>query len=439
MATNTYVALDKKTISGSSTTSITFTSVPSTYTDLELVINARSVGSSDYAARISFNGDTSSGLYSWRLIRGDGSSASSLQYSNQNDIALTTNYSIMQTPSTIRVNLQNYANSNVNKTIIGRFNQVNTAGGTASAYVGLWRNTNAITSITVSIGGDYFADGSTFSLYGIKAQVTPGTAKATGGTITYDNFGRVIHTFTSSGTFTPSESLSCDYLVVAGGAGGASDFGGGGGAGGYLTSSGLAVTATAYTITVGAGGAGTATTIPNGVSGSSSVFSSITSSGGGGGGSFTVNGADGASGGGGAGSNNSTVRTGGAATPAGQGNAGGGGGINPSAGRVSGGGGGGAGAVGQTAPNIDNGGAGGAGLANTITGSSANYAGGGGGGIGVNSTGSGGAATFGGGAGTKGATNGTAGTANTGGGGGGTGSATGGNGGSGIVIIRYQG
>jgi hypothetical protein len=62
------------------------------------------------------------------------------------------------------------------------------------------------------------------NLYGIKAQVTPGTAKATGGTITYDQSGNVIHTFTSSGTFTPSEALSCDYLVVAGtgvGAGGA--------------------------------------------------------------------------------------------------------------------------------------------------------------------------------------------------------------------------
>jgi hypothetical protein len=168
-AGSTYTPVATTTISGSSTATYTFSSIPSSYTDLELVINATSVGASDYAARISFNGDTTSGLYSWCLARGMGSTISGINYSSQNDIAMTTNYSIMQTPSTIRVSLQNYSNSSTYKTILGRFNQVNPAGKTASTFAGTWRNTNAISSITITIGGDYFGAGSTLTLYGITA------------------------------------------------------------------------------------------------------------------------------------------------------------------------------------------------------------------------------------------------------------------------------
>ena len=46
MATNTYVALDKVTVSGSSTSSITFSSIPATYTDLVLVSNFGMVSNS---------------------------------------------------------------------------------------------------------------------------------------------------------------------------------------------------------------------------------------------------------------------------------------------------------------------------------------------------------------------------------------------------------
>ena len=57
---------------------------------------------------------------------------------------------------------------------------------------------------------------------------------ATGGTIT-NSGAYTIHTFTGSGTFTPSRAGSVDYLVVAGGAAGGSNHGGGGGAGGFRT------------------------------------------------------------------------------------------------------------------------------------------------------------------------------------------------------------
>ena len=169
-AGSTYTPIATTTISGSSTATYTFSSIPSSYTDLELVINATSVGAADYAARISFNGDTTSGLYSWCMGRGMGSSSySGANYTNQNDIVATTNYSIMQTPSTIKVHLQNYSSSSIYKTVLGRFSQQNSTGGTASWFAGAWRNANAISSITVTIGGDYFGAGSMLTLYGIAA------------------------------------------------------------------------------------------------------------------------------------------------------------------------------------------------------------------------------------------------------------------------------
>ncbi len=76
---------------------------------------------------------------------------------------------------------------------------------------------------------------------------------ATGGTITYVG-DYIIHTFTSSGTFTISSGTGdVEYLVIGGG-GGASI--GGGGAGGYLTGTNASMVVGSYTVTIGAGGAG---------------------------------------------------------------------------------------------------------------------------------------------------------------------------------------
>jgi len=150
--------------------------------------------------------------------------------------------------------------------------------------------------------------------------------RATGGTVTTDGDYKV-HTFTTSGTLTLDVGTDAtygdivEYLVIAGGAGGGGELGGGGGAGGYLTGTSFNVTTQAYSITVGAGGAGSGgyDSPDIGASGSSSVFSTITTTGGGGGGGSAENGASGGSGGG------QWVggSSGGGAGTSGQGNAGG--------------------------------------------------------------------------------------------------------------------
>ncbi len=245
---------------------------------------------------------------------------------------------------------------------------------------------------------------------------------ATGGTITYSG-GYTIHTFTTSGTFTPGNAGNVEYLVVAGGGGGGSgNYAGGGGAGGLLTGTGFAVTAQGYAITVGGGGA-------SATSGSNSVFSTVTATGGGKGGSAS-NGVPDTGGSGGGGS----PTTSGAAGTGGQGYAGGNGNQTTT---YAGGGGGGSGGVGANA-GVNIGGNGGIGTASSISGSSVTYASGGGGGA---YGGTAGTASAGGGGNGNSTGAGYNATANTGGGGGGAGTtgsaADGGAGGSGIVIIRY--
>ena len=254
------------------------------------------------------------------------------------------------------------------------------------------------------------------------------------------------HTFLSNDTFHSEDTVSVDYLVVGGGGGGGNNGadaagGGGGGAGGLLTATNLSlVSGTAYTITIGGGGADTVAGVNSSIAGTG--LTTITAIGGGRGGNGrlpTAPSVGGSGGGGGAGMVGYTQS--GVAGTSGQGNAGGNGhGDNSAADPQSAGGGGGAGAA---AANASSGtaSAGGVGLANSYrTGSSVYYAGGGGGGK-RTSSGSGGAAggNGGGGAGSHSGT-GTVGTANTGGGGGGGGGAgnsAGGSGGSGIIVIRY--
>jgi hypothetical protein len=445
MPTNTYVALDKVTV-GTATASVTFSSISSAYTDLRIVLNV--TASSLVNGRMQFNGDTSA-LYSTTVLYGSGSVAASTRQSGQNSIWLDntdtgTNWCVTT------IDVMNYSNSTTFKTALIRGNA---ASSQVDAHVGLWRNTNAITSLTLFPSSGTYSVGSTFSLYGIAAE---GAAYATGGMVTSDaNY--YYHTFLASGTFTPLQSLTCDVLVVAGGGGGGSNMGGGGGAGGLLAFTSQSIS-TAQTVTIGGGGAGDAATGAKGINGTNSIFGGLTTAiGGGGGGTLqSVGGSLGGSGGGGAsGYLTGTGGTGGAAT-SGQGFAGGSGASGAVNAFLPGGGGGGAGVVGGNGTGFAGSsisGFGGNGISTysswgsaTTTGQNVSgtywYSGGGSGGNnGVSGAVTGAAGNGGGGKG-GGLTSVASGTANTGGGGGGGGNGgpsalDGAAGGSGIVIVRY--
>jgi hypothetical protein len=457
MSIETMTKLQTVAVGVGGQSAIDFTNIPQGYTDLKLAISIRSSTNSNPSFYLVVNGN-SDNVYSIRRLLGTGAAALSTSLSTtffRLDGGANGTGETANAFSSIDIHCPNYS-GNTSKTFL--FESVVESNATlVNLYLaaGLWSNPSPITSLTVVIDGT-IAQNSTATLYGIKnARQTAGNSiKATGGNITFDGT-YVYHVFNTTGTFTPTQSLIADYLVVAGGGGGGGGYGAGGGAGGLRSTVGttggggsletaLSLSATAYTVTVGAGGAGGSGA---GTIGSNSVLSTITSTGGGAGATFGNNGGNGGSGGGAAGRNTFTGGTG----TSGQGYAGGNSNyVNNNITAVAGGGG--AGAVGGNA--VNNGGtsgqsgSGGIGVAisgfstPTGTGVSSYYAGGGGGASRTvgETTPAGSGGTGGGGAGNPSDANlvATAGTANTGGGGGGSGG-TGAAGGSGIVIIRYKG
>lgn len=422
---NNYVLLERIELNASAA-SVTFSNIPQTgYTDLKVVGSTRDTNATVNigTALVTFNGSAVS--YTQRRLYGNGSStASNVGATTSIDAGLGGSFptagNTTNTFSSFEMYIPNYNSTSAYKSVsIDAVGENNATAAYAGFVAGLWSNNSSITTIGIA-ALTAFAQYSTFSLYGLAALgTTPAIApKASGGSI-YSDGTYWYHAFRTSGTFTPQTSLTANVLVVAGGGGGGTSGSGGGGAGGLLAFTSQSLTTTAYTCTVGAGGA-------IGAVGVDSQFGSLTLVKGGGlGGSPSSSpqyiGGNGGSGGGAQGGYGTYA--GGTAT-SGQGFNGGGGTATQA------GSGGGAGAVGAT------GGAGGIGSsAYSSWGSATNtgqlssgtyyYAGGGGGGGAAGGLGGGG----------NGTSTPVAGTTNTGGGGGGANGSSAG--GSGLVIVRY--
>jgi hypothetical protein len=161
----TYTPIATTTLS-SAQSSVTFSSISGSYTDLVLVMSPWLTSGADNS-KITVNSDTGTN-YSRTNLYGDGSSAGSGRgtsesafYPDRSAYPNTT-----AGANTVIVSFMNYSNTTTYKTFLARAN--NTSYGT-SAQVGLWRNTSAITSITITHATSTYASGSTFSLYGITA------------------------------------------------------------------------------------------------------------------------------------------------------------------------------------------------------------------------------------------------------------------------------
>lgn len=390
----------KQTVGSGGAASVSFSNIPQTFTDLQLILSARQ--GAENAFDLTFNGSTSS--YSVIRLQGDGSSASSNTASGHTSairvIGVESSGNTANTFSNTQIYIPNYTSSNNKSVSIDGVNEANTSEIYMNLAAGLWSNSATITSITITPRAGSLAEFSTFYLYGISSSSTQNTSVplASGGDIIKTDGSYWYHTFLYSGSFTPLKALTCDYLVVAGGGGSAYEpsgayYLGGGGGGGLRTSVGtsgggasaespLALTTNSYTVTIGAGGAGGTYGSTNGTSGGTSSIAgtglTTKSTTGGGGGTYnsaqtSKNGGSG----GGAGGDGGT--TGGLGTA----NEGYNGGTTTavSGGGWGGAGGGGAGGLGGD-PNYSTGkgGNGGNTLGNSITGTTVYYSGGGRGG-----------------------------------------------------------
>lgn len=149
---------------GSAATEVTFSSIPSTFTDL--VVVARFEYNFDSQAFMRLNGSSSS-IYSTTQMIGTGTTMVAARTSGTTQWQLEYAAADYANQTIITVHINNYANTNMFKTGICL---TGSSGGEASRFAMLWRDTAAINSVTVgrSGSGQYIA-GSTFALYGIKA------------------------------------------------------------------------------------------------------------------------------------------------------------------------------------------------------------------------------------------------------------------------------
>jgi hypothetical protein len=166
---------------GSSASTITFSSIPSTYTHLQIRMIGKAVDTNleQYNPRIRFNGDTGAN-YALHFVRGYGTTvdrgSSTSQTSGLAGVSSfpSSNAAYTSVFGTSVVDILDYANTSKNKTLKtlngfeanGAGNGTNEAGQSGFSST-LWMSTSAITSITIYSDSN-FAQYSSFALYGIK-------------------------------------------------------------------------------------------------------------------------------------------------------------------------------------------------------------------------------------------------------------------------------
>jgi hypothetical protein len=177
LVTSSYYSIATQTVGSGGASSITFSSIPSTYTHLQLRMftqtNRATYGIDQLS--IQFNG-VSGTSYSEHFLFGDGSTAQSSGYASQS--AIFTNYlsgtAVGGTFGSWITDILDYTNTNKNKTVrILAGNDINGTIAGYGGYVGLtsgeFYSTNAISSIVIAPGGGtQFNQYSSFALYGIK-------------------------------------------------------------------------------------------------------------------------------------------------------------------------------------------------------------------------------------------------------------------------------
>lgn len=164
---NTFELIASNTVS-TAVSSITFSSIPSTYTDLVIKMSARKANN-DYDIELKFNGNSTG--YSGVYLESNGTAASSGIYSSLTQAwsgNASTNNQSASTFGNSEIYIPNYLSSNNKSFSVDAVNENNGTTAYANLLGWLWSNTSAITSIELNANGSTFVSNSTFYLYGVK-------------------------------------------------------------------------------------------------------------------------------------------------------------------------------------------------------------------------------------------------------------------------------
>jgi hypothetical protein len=164
----TYDSIATVTVGSGGSASISFTSIPSTYTHLQIRANM-TTATAGYGMLVRFNSDSGSN-YVQHYLLGNGTAASGGAYTAQTEanlFGLSTGSSTTQ-PSVAVGDILDYANTNKYKTVRSLSGVDKNGSGEISLISSLWMNTAGITSITIEPRGVNYSQYSSFALYGIK-------------------------------------------------------------------------------------------------------------------------------------------------------------------------------------------------------------------------------------------------------------------------------
>lgn len=172
MPSPTYTAIATTTVGSGGTSSIDFTSIPSTYADLLIVVSARAASGGNASDNLGMTFNSSATGYTDRLLSGNGSTASSSTGTRTEALAgdISGSTGTANTFSNINIYIPNYGGSKNKSYSVDSIQENNTTAANARLIAGLWSNTSAITSISLRYfgGGVNLAQYTSATLYGIK-------------------------------------------------------------------------------------------------------------------------------------------------------------------------------------------------------------------------------------------------------------------------------
>lgn len=161
----TYEPIATSTL-GTAAASITFSSIPGTYTDLRVIV-VTPTGTGDFI-ELRFNGNSGTN-YSWTIVGADNTTVFSQRGTNVTQVRIGTSMGSTTYPTYAIADIFSYAGS-TNKSVLSQSGNDKNGTGEVRNYVGLWRGTSAITSVLIKgDSGLNLAAGTVATIYGIKA------------------------------------------------------------------------------------------------------------------------------------------------------------------------------------------------------------------------------------------------------------------------------
>jgi len=169
VAAGDFQSIATVTVGSGGSSTISFTSIPSTYSHLQLRVTEQT-SVFDKWRQINFNGDTSTSNYSLHSMYGNGSSVGTDWKSAASDWYW---YEAVSSHSTISmagyvIDILDYASTNKYKTVRWFGGHDNNGSGIVAITSKLWKSTSAITQIDLKVSSATFVQNSHFALYGIK-------------------------------------------------------------------------------------------------------------------------------------------------------------------------------------------------------------------------------------------------------------------------------